>query len=543
MFGRFRSGSFRRSRWAAFGAVVAVLVSAGGLLSASASSSSGASSFVPITPCRLLDTRPEHVVGSRSTPVGPVATFTAQVWGTNGNCTIPSGSTGLSMNVVAVNPTSSSFLTVFPADKPLPLSSNLNWVAGQPPTPNAVTVSVSADGRISIYNNAGTVDVAVDIVGYYEPSSTGPAGPAGVKGDTGLQGAAGPAGAKGDTGLQGPSGVTPAHVVWVATSGGNFTSVNAALASITTNDASNRYVIKVAPGVYTETAVVLKDYVDIEGSGEDTTIITCVCGSIISPSTDGSSATLQAIGATLHSEVRHLSIANTGTNTYSTGIWTNNTTALVSLLHVAATATGAQLNFGVYNRSSSLSMNTVTVTATAATNASFGVVNVSSSPAMNNVTATATGGINSNKGVYNISASSPAMNNVTATSAGGSNNTGVQNDSSSPSMFNVIATAAGGGALGIGGGSSGVSNNNGSSPAMNNVTATSTGTTNGGYGVSNYNSSPTIRNSFISGATYSIFLSTGTVLVSNTELNGLTGGGVTCFNVFNTAFAAYTPCG
>ena len=343
MFGRVRGGSLGRSRWAAGGAVVAILVGAGGLVSASASGSPGDSSFVPITPCRLLDTRPADVVGSRSTPLGPQETYATPVWGTDGDCTIPAGATGLSMDVVAVNPTGSSYLTVFPADKPLPLASNLNWVAGQPATPNAVTVTVSADGRISFFNHAGTVDIAVDIVGYYEPSSSGPAGPTGPTGNTGLQG------------IQGPSGVTPAHVVWVATSGGNFTSVNAALASITTNGASNRYLVKVAPGTYIETAaVVLKDYVDIEGSGEDTTIITCACASSTTPFTDGSSATLRVSGAAVHSEVRLLTIANTGGNTYSTGIWISNATTLVSLLHVTVTATGGMFNDGVVNAVSPL---------------------------------------------------------------------------------------------------------------------------------------------------------------------------------------------
>ena len=50
-----RSGG--RSRWVAGGAVTALLLVSGGLLSASAAGSSKASSLVPIQPCRLLDTR------------------------------------------------------------------------------------------------------------------------------------------------------------------------------------------------------------------------------------------------------------------------------------------------------------------------------------------------------------------------------------------------------------------------------------------------------------------------------------------------------
>ncbi len=188
------------------GAVAALALGSGGLLTASAAGVPVASSFVPITPCRLADTRPDSAVGPRTTPVGAGATFTATVWGTNGNCTIPSGTTGVALNVTAINATASSFLTVFPADQPLPLSANLNWVAKQPPTPNAVTVSLSADGRVSFFNHAGSVDLAVDIVGYYESASAA------------LPGSA------------------PLHVLWVAKSGGHFTSVKAALALLTGRD-------------------------------------------------------------------------------------------------------------------------------------------------------------------------------------------------------------------------------------------------------------------------------------------------------------------
>jgi YVTN family beta-propeller protein len=145
-----------------------VSVGGGGLLTARASLDSGdRTAFVPITPCRLLDTRSTDNVGPRSTPLGASEVYTATVRGTNGNCTIPTDAVGVVMNVVAVNATASSYLTVFPADVTRPLASNLNWVARQAPTPNAVTADLSADGRISFYNLTGQVDIAADVVGYY----------------------------------------------------------------------------------------------------------------------------------------------------------------------------------------------------------------------------------------------------------------------------------------------------------------------------------------------------------------------------------------
>ena len=71
------------------------------------------------------------------------------------------------MNVAAVAPSASSFLTVFPAGIDVPLAANLNWVAGQPPVSNAVTADLGPDGRLSFYNLAGTVHVTADVNGYY----------------------------------------------------------------------------------------------------------------------------------------------------------------------------------------------------------------------------------------------------------------------------------------------------------------------------------------------------------------------------------------
>jgi hypothetical protein len=71
------------------------------------------------------------------------------------------------MNVTIVNPTAQSNLRVYPADVATPTASNLNWLPGQSPTPNKVDVKLSSDGKIRLYNHAGTVDVLADVVGYY----------------------------------------------------------------------------------------------------------------------------------------------------------------------------------------------------------------------------------------------------------------------------------------------------------------------------------------------------------------------------------------
>jgi len=176
----------KAAHWAIGGALAVSLGLGGVLTMVNAGGAGQASTLVPITPCRLVDTRADQSVGTRNTPLtaGEVADFA--VWGTNGNCTIPSTATGIVSNITSVNGTSASYLTVYPGDATRPLSSNLNWTAASAPTPNQVTVGLSATGGIKAFNNAGTVDVVVDIVGYYVASAGGAQGPAGPAGPSAI---------------------------------------------------------------------------------------------------------------------------------------------------------------------------------------------------------------------------------------------------------------------------------------------------------------------------------------------------------------------
>jgi hypothetical protein len=180
VFGSRNSGSrqFRLIHVGVAAALAAATVAAIGVVHNAGAASSVASSYIPIVPCRLADTRPgvDHV-GVRAAPLGAGQAVPFAVWGTNGNCTIPGTATGIASNVTAVNPSSASYVTIYPSDaSPRPTASNLNFVAGSPPTPNQVTVALSATGAISAYNNGGTVDLIIDIVGYYLPAHAGAGG-------------------------------------------------------------------------------------------------------------------------------------------------------------------------------------------------------------------------------------------------------------------------------------------------------------------------------------------------------------------------------
>ena len=193
-----------RSRWAAIGAAVAVTLGAGGLISVNAANDT--SSLVPITPARILDTRPGDRVGSLDT-AGASDPYRLKVIGTDG---IPAtGVTAVSLNVTAVETQTNDFggfVAVYPCasvSTTKPDVSNMNFGSGQT-IANAVTVPVSADGHICLYVY-GTAHLLVDANGYYTQTSTatgeqGPAGPQGEAGADGQDGATGPQGPQGPAG-------------------------------------------------------------------------------------------------------------------------------------------------------------------------------------------------------------------------------------------------------------------------------------------------------------------------------------------------------
>lgn len=157
------------SRWVGVSAVVAATVGAITIagLGAGAAPAEEPSVYVAVPPCRLVDTRPEFQVGDRSTPLQADETHAQQVTGAIGNCAVPEGARGVSLNVTAVGPTAPSFMTLFPEGDDVPVASNLNYLPGAAPTPNKVDVMLSSTGAIGVYNLAGTVDLVIDVSGYY----------------------------------------------------------------------------------------------------------------------------------------------------------------------------------------------------------------------------------------------------------------------------------------------------------------------------------------------------------------------------------------
>ena len=139
------------------------------------------------------------------------------------------------------------------------------------------------------------------------------------------------------------------NVLVVAKSGGHYNTINAALTSISDNSTTNRYLIWVAPGTFTE-MVTMKEYVDIEGAGELQTKIT-------SPSTGCCSGTVNGAPNT---ELRFLSVENTGGAQYAIGLYNP-----ARVLHVTVAATGGLSNtIAVNSYYASPSLTSVNLSAT-----------------------------------------------------------------------------------------------------------------------------------------------------------------------------------
>jgi len=119
--------------------------------------------YTPVAPVRILDTR--NGTGGFSSPVAAGNSIALQVTGQDG---VPAtGVTAVVLNLTATGPTANGFVVAYPDGQARPAQgSNLNFTKGET-IPNLVTVPVGSDGKIDLYNSAGSVNLVADLQGYY----------------------------------------------------------------------------------------------------------------------------------------------------------------------------------------------------------------------------------------------------------------------------------------------------------------------------------------------------------------------------------------
>jgi hypothetical protein len=176
-----------------------------------------------------------------------------------------------------------------------------------------------------------------------------------------------------------------------------------------TPSASNPCLLKIMPGIYDLLGgtLAMQQFVDIEGSGELSTVIT----------TATNSSSLGTINGANNAEIRNLTVKNTGTGVIVYAFLNNNASPRMTQITATAVTSSGENTFGVANINSSPVITNVTATSSGGSNNTYGVWNNVSAPIMTNVTASATGGI-SCYGVYNVGASQPVLSSVTVTGKG-----------------------------------------------------------------------------------------------------------------------------
>jgi hypothetical protein len=122
----------------------------------------GATRFQPLaTPMRVVDTR----TALGTTPMTPASTHTVTVPGSVATF----NTAALAANITAVKPTSSTYLTLWPAIDGIsrPPVSNINPKAGST-VANGALVSLGTNQAVNVYNSSGTTNFLLDVAGTFE---------------------------------------------------------------------------------------------------------------------------------------------------------------------------------------------------------------------------------------------------------------------------------------------------------------------------------------------------------------------------------------
>ena len=118
--------------------------------------------FIPVTPCRVVDTRwPSGTFGGPSIAGNTSRAFPLP----QGSCGIPATAAAYALNVTVVPHTTMNYLTIWPTGMSQPVVSTLNSYDGRVKA-NAAIVPAGTDQAVSVFVT-DTADVILDINGYF----------------------------------------------------------------------------------------------------------------------------------------------------------------------------------------------------------------------------------------------------------------------------------------------------------------------------------------------------------------------------------------
>ena len=118
----------------------------------------------------VLDTRGNRSQGlPKLGKVGPGGSVTFQALPEHSNAgSYEYGATAVVLDVTETDATATSYVTGYRPGSGRPNTSNLNFGAGETRS-TTVVVPVDAQGRVSLYNHAGSVDLIASVEGFYQP--------------------------------------------------------------------------------------------------------------------------------------------------------------------------------------------------------------------------------------------------------------------------------------------------------------------------------------------------------------------------------------
>jgi hypothetical protein len=144
-------------------------------------SQAGTETYSPISPLRICDTRKgtdvissiygqcdnsgEVLAANKSMSVGGIETALINAAGSTASASTLAAPVAVVLNVTAVNPTSSGYLTVYPSSSAQPTTSSVNFTAGTIQA-SQVVVDVGSGGSFNVYSSSN-VNVVVDVEGFY----------------------------------------------------------------------------------------------------------------------------------------------------------------------------------------------------------------------------------------------------------------------------------------------------------------------------------------------------------------------------------------
>jgi hypothetical protein len=130
-----------------------------------------ASSYVPITPARLLETRSGlSTIDGRFNDIGIRLAGSVSRLQVIGRASVPGGATSAVLNVTATDSQADGYVTVFPCDTTPPTASNLNNIVGHT-VANTVIAKIGDSGEVCVFTLTAT-HVIVDVNGYFASNAT-----------------------------------------------------------------------------------------------------------------------------------------------------------------------------------------------------------------------------------------------------------------------------------------------------------------------------------------------------------------------------------